>query len=253
MDPFTLETRRKGRSRHLSWGDVATLAALLGAVLCLSTRQTPACRADGPATADRTVRVEIQTDKGSIEVELERRKAPATTANFLRYVDGGFYAGGCFHRTVTPANQPASKIKIEVIQGGPNPDRAKEEFQPIRLERTRDTGLSHKDGTISMARDGPDTATLDFFICIGAQPELDFGGRRNPDGQGFAAFGRVTKGMDVVRKIQGSPAEGQALTPAVRILKVKRVGPWSGPGAAGDVRPRFPSAPPAAGRCPPRC
>jgi peptidyl-prolyl cis-trans isomerase A (cyclophilin A) len=74
-----------------------------------------------------------------------------------------------------------------------------------------------------MARDGPDTATSDFFICIGDQPELDFGGKRNPDGQGFAAFGRVVKGMDVVKKIQGAEADGQTLKPPVKIVKVKRL------------------------------
>src|SRR5436309_15269225 len=96
-------------------------------------------------------------------------------------------------------------------------------FPPVKLERTRDTKLAHKDGTISMARDGPDTATSDFFICVGGQPELDFGGKRNPDGQGFAAFGRVVKGMDVVRKIQQAPADGQVLKPPVKILSVVRV------------------------------
>ena len=93
----------------------------------------------------------------------------------------------------------------------------------LPLERTRDTGLRHLDGTLSMARAGPDTATSDFFICIGDQPELDFGGKRNPDGQGFAAFGRVTKGMDVVRRIQQAPAEGQTLTPPVSILNIERL------------------------------
>jgi peptidyl-prolyl cis-trans isomerase A (cyclophilin A) len=136
-------------------------------------------------------------------------------------VDGKFYAGGQFHRTVTRDNQPDDKVKIEVIQAG-NPDKAKDELPPIKLERTRDTGLRHKDGTISMARDGPDTATSDFFLCVGDQPELDFGGRRNPDGQGFAAFGKVVKGMDVVKKIQASPADGQKLTPPVKIVKVVR-------------------------------
>ncbi len=149
-------------------------------------------------------------------------KAPATVANFLRYVDGKFYDGGRFHRTVKPDNQPDSKVKIEVIQAGINPAKAKEEFAPIKLERTRDTKLKHLDGTISMARDGPDTATSDFFICIGAQPELDCGGKRNPDGQGFAAFGKVVKGMDVVKKIQAAPADGQNLTPAIKILKMRR-------------------------------
>jgi peptidyl-prolyl cis-trans isomerase A (cyclophilin A) len=143
-------------------------------------------------------------------------------ANFLRYVDGKFYEGGRFHRTVTSDNQPDNKVKIEVIQAGTSPKKAKDDFEPIKLERTKETKLSHKDGTISMARDGPDTATSDFFICIGDQPELDFGGKRNPDGQGFAAFGRVVKGMDVVRKIQSAPAEGQVLKPAITIRAISR-------------------------------
>ena len=170
-----------------------------------------------------SLRVVLQTDKGDIEVELDASKAPSTVANFLRYVDAKHYDGGRFHRTVTPENQPKNKVKIEVIQAGVHPDKSKNDFPPIKLERTRDTGLKHKDGTISMARDGPDTATSDFFICVGDQPELDFGGKRNPDGQGFAAFGRVVKGMDVVRKIQSSPAAGQALTPPVGITSARRL------------------------------
>jgi len=168
------------------------------------------------------VRVLIQTEKGDIAVELNAAQAPITVDNFLRYVDGKYYDGGRFHRTVKPDNQPDNKVKIEVIQAGISPKKVKAEFKPIKLERTRDTKLSHKDGTISMARDGPDTATSDFFICIGDQPELDFGGKRNPDGHGFAAFGRVVKGMDVVKKIQAAPAEGQTLTPPVKILKICR-------------------------------
>jgi peptidyl-prolyl cis-trans isomerase A (cyclophilin A) len=166
------------------------------------------------------IRVVIKTEKGDIEAELAADKAPVTVANFLRYVDNHLYDGGRFHRTVTTNNQPDNKVKIEVIQASPDP--AKWEFAPIKLERTRDTKLAHKDGTLSMARDGPDTATGDFFICIGDQPELDFGGKRNPDGQGFAAFGRVVKGMVVVRAIQASPADGQTLKPAVRILGMTR-------------------------------
>ena len=169
-----------------------------------------------------TVRVVIQTDQGDIEVELDAAKAPNTTANFLKYVDGKFYDGGRFHRTVRADNQPDDKVKIGVVQAGIHPDKTKDEFPPIKLERTKDTKLAHKDGTISMARDGPDTATSDFFLCVGDQPELDFGGKRNPDGQGFAAFGRVVKGMDVVKKIQAAPAEGQTLAPPVKIIKVVR-------------------------------
>jgi peptidyl-prolyl cis-trans isomerase A (cyclophilin A) len=193
------------------------LIAVFGAVLAVA-----AAAADEPARKADPVRVVIRTEAGDIEVELDAARAPNTVANFLRYADGKFYDGGRFHRTVTPDNQPQNKVKIEVIQGGINPAKEKEEFPPIKLERTRDTKLAHKDGTISMARDGPDTATSDFFICVGDQPELDYGGKRNPDGQGFAAFGRVVKGMDVVKKIQRSPAEGQTLQPPVKILKAER-------------------------------
>jgi len=163
----------------------------------------------------------IQTEMGDIQVALSDR-APGTVQNFLRYVDGGAYNGGVFHRTVKPDNQQQSPVRIEVIQAGPNPDK-KEGFGPIELERTKLTGLKHINGAISMARSGPDSATADFFFCIGDQPELDFGGKRNPDGQGFAAFGLVLKGLDVIRKIQQSPVIGQRLTPPVRIFSIKRL------------------------------
>lgn len=169
------------------------------------------------------VKVRIVTDLGEIEVTLAAGKAPQTVANFLKYVEAGYYTGGRFHRTVHPDNQPDNTIRIEVIQAGTHPDKAKDDFAPIKLERTKDTGLAHKNGTISMARDGPDTGTSDFFICIGDQPELDFGGKRNPDGQGFAAFGVVTKGMEVVKKIQKSKEEKQTLKPAIVIKKIERV------------------------------
>jgi len=165
--------------------------------------------------------IAITTSLGEIEVELDAVNAPATTKNFLRYVEAERYEGGRFHRTVTMANQPDKKIKIEVIQGGVNPKFASADFPPIKLERTSITGLRHKNGTISMARDGADTATSDFFICIGDQPQLDFGGKRNPDGQGFAAFGHVIRGMDIVRKIQHSPAKGQSLDPPIEIKSIR--------------------------------
>ena len=167
--------------------------------------------------------VVIQTALGDITVELEDAKAPETVKNFRRYVDGGRFKDSRFHRTVTMENQPDKKIKIEVIQGGTSPEWEKEAFPAIKLERTRDTGLRHLDGTISMARNGADTATSDFFICIGNQPELDFGGKRNPDGQGFAAFGRVVKGMDVVRKIQMQPAKNQSLNPPIGIKDIRLI------------------------------
>jgi peptidyl-prolyl cis-trans isomerase A (cyclophilin A) len=171
-----------------------------------------------------TTAVIIETELGTIEVELYAKQAPLTVQNFLRYVDGGFYNGGLFHRTVKPDNQPGKKVLIEVIQASINPVREKEGFPPIKLEGTNKSSLHHKDGTISMARDTPNSATSDFFICIGDQPSLDYGGRRNPDGQGFAAFGRVVKGMNVVKKIQIAPADGQRLTPSVKILSIKRRG-----------------------------
>jgi len=162
--------------------------------------------------------VVLHTQLGDIELELDAVHAPATVANFLRYVNGGFYAGGAFSRTVTMQNQPSNDIKIEVIQANINPARKAEAFPNIPLERTSVTGLHHLDGTISMGRSAsPDSAASEIFICIGDQPSLDFGGRRNPDGQGFAAFGQVVRGMDVVRKIQVSPAEKQKLTPPVGI------------------------------------
>jgi peptidyl-prolyl cis-trans isomerase A (cyclophilin A) len=170
----------------------------------------------------KTIGITIETDLGRIEAELDSVHAPVSVANFLRYVDAQHYDGGRFHRTVTPANQPNNTVKIEVIQGGVAPAHARAGWGPIALERTSVSTLRHLDGTLSMARGGPDTATSDFFICIGAQPSLDFGGARNPDGQGFAAFGKVTAGMDIVRRIQGSPAEGQTLTPPVRIVRVVR-------------------------------
>ncbi len=170
-----------------------------------------------------TVAVRIITEFGNIDIELYAKKAPVTVQNFLRYVDGGFYNGGVFHRTVKLDNQPDRKILIEVIQAGANADSLKKKsFPPITLERTTKTGLRHLNGTISMARDTPNSATSDFFICIGDQPSLDYGGKRNPDGQGFAAFGKVVEGMDIVKKIQRSPAAGQRLTPPVGILEIKR-------------------------------
>ena len=167
------------------------------------------------------VRVRVVTATGDIIIALDDQHAPRSVANFLSYVDGGHYTNGRFHRTVRRDNQPDSPVKIEVIQAGPAPGLKSN--APIALERTSDTGIRHVDGVVSMARGGPDTATRDFFICIGDQPELDFGGKRNPDGQGFAAFGRVLSGMEIARKIQALPAEKQALTPPVAILSIERL------------------------------
>ena len=179
------------------------------------------CRAHPPPAED-PVRVVIETEVGALELEVDIDRAPVTAANFLRYVDGGFYDGGTFFRTVHAENQPNDSIRIAVVQGGRNPDMEAESFPPIALERTSETGILHVDGAVSMARGGPDSATQSFFICIGDQPSLDFGGMRNPDGQGFAAFGRVVDGMDVVLAIHRAPYEAQQLTPPVRVVRVHR-------------------------------
>ena len=168
-------------------------------------------------------RVRIETSVGSIVIELYPDRAPGTVANFLRYVDGGHFDGGQFHRAVHADNQPNDSVRIEVVQASVASGRNAESFPPIPLERTSVTGLRHLDGTVSMARGGPDSARSSFFICIGDQPSLDFGGRRNADGQGFAAFGRVVQGLDVVRRIQRSPAQGQQLEPPIRITSVRRM------------------------------
>jgi len=202
---------------------------LAAATLFTTCVATTAAEAQGA----KPVRVRVQTTLGDIVLELDAAKAPNTTANFLRYVDAGHYDGGTFHRTVKPDNQPESTIKIEVIQAGVHADKAKAGFAPITLERTNATGLLHKDGVVSMARGTADSATSGWFICINDQPSLDFGGLRNPDGQGFAAFGRVVSGMDVVRKIQQAPSsadrktntEAQKLTPPISVTKVSRVAP----------------------------
>lgn len=171
-----------------------------------------------PARAAGAPRVALETDLGTIVVELDPERAPVTVANFLRYVDEGRYTeGGRFYRVVRDDNQPDSPVKIAVVQGGldflePSPL----ELPPIPHETTEATGLRHLDGTISMARLEPGSASSEIFLCVGDQPELDFGGRRNPDGQGFAAFGRVVDGMDVVRAIHRMPELEQRLLEPVR-------------------------------------
>ncbi len=192
-----------------------SLVGVLGVALAMAPRA---------GTGQELPHVIMQTDLGEIEIEIDTVRAPITTANFLRYVDAGYYTPGRFHRTVTPDNQPNNEVRIEVIQGGVERGRGLTAFPPIPLERTNVTGLTHRDGTISVARGGPDSGRSEFFICIGDQPELDFGGKRNADGQGFAAFGQVVRGMDVVRRIQASPADAQRLTPPVTILSVHRKG-----------------------------
>lgn len=165
----------------------------------------------------------LKTELGDIWLEIYLEAAPITAKNFMRYVDENRFEGAIFYRVVTMENQPQNEVKIEVIQGGLGNRESDLRLGPIVHETTAMTGILHKDGVISMARSRPGTASSEIFVCVGDQPELDFGGKRNPDGQGFAAFGKVIKGMDVVRKIQQQPSEGQMLKTPVKILAVTRV------------------------------
>ena len=165
-------------------------------------------------------KVKIETSLGEIVLEIDIVNTPVTANNFLNHVKAGTYKDAVFYRVVRMDNQPHNHIKIEVIQGGLFSDMEIEKHQSIRHETTTGTGIKHLDGTISMARADPGTATTEFFICIGDQPELDFGGKRNPDGQGFAAFGKVIKGMKVVREIQRQKNKEQALLEKVKILDI---------------------------------
>lgn len=180
------------------------------------------------AAAPGPVRVRMQTELGVIVLELQADKAPITVANFLAYADRHLLDGGTFYRTVSPKNDnnPAT---ISVIQGGLNLDDSP--LPAIAHETTKVTGILHTDGVISMARGAPGTAGSEFFICLGDNPALDFGGARNKDGQGFAAFGRVVEGMDVVRKIHEAPTltnaddpymKGQMIEKPVIIQKLSR-------------------------------
>jgi peptidyl-prolyl cis-trans isomerase A (cyclophilin A) len=176
----------------------------------------------GQGQTPAPVRVVIATEAGQIEAEIDTVRAPITGANFLKYVDAGLFDGGRFFRTVRPDNQVDKPVKIAVIQAAGNREKRDQFFPPIPLERTSVTGLTHKDGTLSMARSTPDTARDSFSIVVGDQPSMDFGGARQPDGQGFAAFGQVVRGMDVVRKIQMGAAKGETLSPPVTILRIRR-------------------------------
>ena len=177
---------------------------------------------------ENTIDVTIVTSLGSIDIALYPDRAPITVDNFLKYVDAKLYNDGAFTRTVRYDNDNGSP-KIEVVQGGARSDVAR--FPAIPLETTQQTGITHENGVISMARGSPTSADAEFFITIGAQPSLDFGGTRNGDGQGFAAFGIVTNGMAVVRTINAiretrdtgeAYTKGQYLVNPVKIIQVVR-------------------------------
>jgi len=206
---------------------LAALIALFTSGMGISSFSPVSAQAHGDRTrGSRTlagrIPIVIETELGDIRAELDSARAPITVTNFLRYVDAGLYDGARFFRSVRMDNQPDDSIKIQVIQVALSRENGRKEFPPIRLERTSETGLRHVDGALSMARWGPDTGTSSFSIVIGRQPSMDYGGMRNPDGQGFAVFGRVTDGMELVRRIQARPTEGQQLVSPVRILTIRR-------------------------------
>lgn len=175
------------------------------------------------------VAVVLKTSLGDIEVEVYPDVAPKSAGSFLEYVDQGLYSGAAFYRTVRTDNDNGTPV-IEVVQGGITDfDKA---LEPVEHETTEQTGILHTNGTLSLARGDPGTGSgAAFFITLGDQPALDFGAKRNPDGQGFAAFGRVVSGMDVVEKIHRMDAngptdsdymKGQILNPPVSIISVTR-------------------------------
>jgi len=165
--------------------------------------------------AVKPVDVALDTSDGTIVVRLDPAHAPLTTQNFLRNAARGAYAHGSFYRTVNKRTEPAA---FEVIQGGAGPT-GDPGAAPIALEPTSKTGLHNVDGAIAMARTAdPNSATTEFFIDVGDARYLDAGG---PLGPGYAVFGHVIRGMDVVRKIHDAPASGEQLTPPVRILRIR--------------------------------
>lgn len=168
--------------------------------------------------------VEIQTQFGDIEIELYPDQAPKTVAAFLSYVDSGYYKRCSFYRVLNDDNQPSNAAKTELIQGGiwKTNNKLSSCLKGIPHETTQQTKILHKDGVISLARLAPGTATTEFFICVGDQPGLDYGGENIEDHQGYAAFGKVIKGMDVVRKIYTQNDYDQYFDPPVAIINIVR-------------------------------
>jgi len=168
--------------------------------------------------------VVIETKYGEIELELYADKAPATVAAFLSYVDSGFYENTSFYRVLNVNNQPSNAPKTEILQGGlwRTKNEKARSITGIPHESTGKTGVKHKDGVISVARLAPGTAGSEFFICIDDQSGLDEGGENVEDKLGYAAFGKVIKGMNIVRKIYMQNDRNQYLDPPVAIYNVKR-------------------------------
>lgn len=167
--------------------------------------------------------VKIITECGVIQVTLFLNKAPLTVNNFLVYTERQLFDNSSFFRIVNEINaeQPEDEnASIQVVQGGLPPENSSL-LPPIPHENTQDTGILHLDGTISMARFEPGTADGSFFFCIGDQPELNFAGKRYQDGLGFAAFGRVTAGRDVLQRVYERAEDREYLTNEVKIISVR--------------------------------
>ena len=180
-----------------------------------------------PEKVWQTVSVKIDTDLGPITVALEKERAPLTTANFLKYVDQKRYDGTTFYRAMNFPGWP----DLGLVQGGIKSD-PKRALPPVAHEPTTKTGLTHSDGAISMARGAPGSANADFFIILGGLPGLDANPKAEGDNQGFAVFGKVTEGMDVVKQILAQPTsategvgvmKGQMIAKPVLIRSVRRV------------------------------
>lgn len=169
--------------------------------------------------------IEIETKLGRIEVELYADKAPKSVAAFLSFVDSGLYKNSTFYRVLNQDNQPSDAYKAQLIQGGIWKTNFKKfsTIKGIEHETTRQTGITHTDGVVSLARLEPGTASTEFFICIGDQPGFNYGGENNPDKQGYAAFGKVVKGMNIVRTIYNRPEDDQAFKPPVYIFDIVRL------------------------------
>lgn len=164
----------------------------------------------------------IDTPYGEIELEVYPDKAPLTVHAFLNYIEQGHYSQSSFYRVLKADDVPAN-VNVGLIQGGVYKSAKSLKLPGTRHETTQRSGLSHTDGTVSMARTEPGTATTEFFICIGDQSPLDSGRRGTPDGLGMAAFGKVFKGMDVVRRIQSQENNGDAFRNDIPIKKIERL------------------------------
>lgn len=169
--------------------------------------------------------IAIQTKYGDIELELYPKQAPKTVAAFLSYIDSGFYNNSSFYRVLNMENQPSNAPKTELIQGGIWKTNYKKavSVKGIEHESTQQTKILHTEGTISLARAAPGTAGTEFFIVIGNQPGLDLGGENCEDRLGYAAFGRVVKGLDLVFKISGQKSNGQYFSPMVDIYNIVKL------------------------------